>query len=345
MTRSKQQLGQFMTTNYKYIMDSMVVPDVSRVDEPFAGKKDMLGILERHTPTVCYDIDPQAPDIIQRDTLADPPEYNYVITNPPYLARNKAHDKTLYDKYQTNDLYKCFVISLIDSAATGGIIIIPLNFWSSIRKQDVDLRRKFLQRFVVERVNVFEERVFDDTSYAVCCIQFVSGSSDNIPFYIYPEKRRFNFTLDRANNYSIGGEIYKLCTSRRIKVGRLTSKNEATASATYIKLYALDANSKNRIRLEIGARHVDRTARHTERSFATLTIEPHISIAMQALLALEFNIFLESYRRQYNSMFLTNYRESSDIARKRISFSLVYRIVNHLLTTHPVLQRASLRSP
>ena len=38
-----------------------------------------------------------------------------------------------------------------------------------------------------------------------------------------------------------------------------------------------------------------------------------------------------AYREKYHSLFLTNYRESKDIARKRISFDLVYQIVGHLL--------------
>ena len=53
----------------------------------------------------------------------------------PYLARNKSKDKSLYDKYDVNDLYKCFIKNLIDDPPDGGIIIIPLNFMCSIRKQ------------------------------------------------------------------------------------------------------------------------------------------------------------------------------------------------------------------
>jgi hypothetical protein len=45
----------------------------------------------------------------------------------------------------------------------------------------------------------------------------------------------------------------------------------------------------------------------------------------------KFNNFLDERRKKYNSLFLTNYRESKDIARKRISFDLVYLIVGYLL--------------
>jgi DNA-directed RNA polymerase beta subunit len=49
------------------------------------------------------------------------------------------------------------------------------------------------------------------------------------------------------------------------------------------------------------------------------------------LLDQEFNTYLNTHREKYNSLFLTNYRESNTIARKRISFGLVYEICNYLL--------------
>ena len=48
-----------------------------------------------------------------------------------------------------------------------------IKFFSSIRKADIDLRRSFLERFTIDVLNIFEEQVFDDTSYAVCTIQFI----------------------------------------------------------------------------------------------------------------------------------------------------------------------------
>jgi hypothetical protein len=45
----------------------------------------------------------------------------------------------------------------------------------------------------------------------------------------------------------------------------------------------------------------------------------------------KFNTYLENHRKKYNSLFLTNYRESKDIARKRISFDLVYQITEYIL--------------
>ena len=142
----KQEFGQFFTTNYEYILQGMVIPNnVKHIIEPFTGNGDLLNITNENHNLECYDIDPKTEHTIKRDTLKTPPQYNnkFVLTNPPYLARNKNKSKDLYDKYNVNDLYKCFIKSIINDPCIGGIIIIPLNFMSSIRKADVDLRKGF----------------------------------------------------------------------------------------------------------------------------------------------------------------------------------------------------------
>jgi hypothetical protein len=358
----KQLLGQFFTTNYKYIMDGMDQPEVKHIVEPFAGNRDMLKFLHTKVYTqrvnapkvytrranshkvyniACYDIDPKDHSIQQRDTLMDPLDYTdlFVITNPPFLARNKSSDKTIFDKYGHNDLYKCFVQTLLNNPPVGGIIILPINFWSSIRKADVSLRKAFVDMFVVERVNVFEERVFDDTSCTICCIRFnrrvLSIETNNIEFIFYPTKTKYSFEINASTNYTIGGDIYTLTQSPNIEVERLTSKNVSTKEEGITNLYlrAIDNNPHDLIRIEYSdAMFVDRTPRLSERSFATLVITPPIDKARQLILVKRFNDFMYSERSRYHSMFLTNFRESKEgEARKRISFNLAYSIVNYLL--------------
>ena len=183
----KQEYGQFFTTNHDYILQNMDVPtNTKTVIEPFTGNGDLLNIippaLKDNLIIECYDIDPQNDNTIKRDTLFNPPSYKnkFVLTNPPYLARNKNNSKTIYDKYDTNDLYKCFIKTLISDPCSGGIIIIPLNFISSIRKGDIHLRKEFLQVYDIELINVFEEKVFDDTSYTVCSILFCKTQNKDL---------------------------------------------------------------------------------------------------------------------------------------------------------------------
>jgi hypothetical protein len=96
---TKQLLCQFYTTHYKYILQNMVIPDnVSNIVEPFAGNGDLLNFIDNDKNKYivrCYDIDSKKDYIIKQDTLLYPPDLNgvFVITNPPYLARNKCENK------------------------------------------------------------------------------------------------------------------------------------------------------------------------------------------------------------------------------------------------------------
>ena len=175
MSKKQQHaLGQYMTTNQQYILQNLHIPsDITHIVEPFAGNKDLLNFIQDTSKyqIEMFDIEPQSPDIVSQDTISSPPIYTnkFVLTNPPYLARNKSQYKELFDKYNVNDLYKCFLTELLsDNAPAGGIIIIPLNFWSSIRKADIQLRKQFLDKYEIIHLNIFEERVFDDTTTTVC---------------------------------------------------------------------------------------------------------------------------------------------------------------------------------
>jgi hypothetical protein len=77
---------------------------------------------------------------------------------------------------------------------------------------------------------------------------------------------------------------------------------------------------------------IDQTPNLSSRTYASLIIDPTINLERQKKIVIKFNAFLENYRNKYNSLFLTNYRESkNNMARKRISFDLVYQIVEYLL--------------
>ena len=342
---NKQKYGQFFTTNYKYILQNFKIPNnIKNIIEPFVGNEDLLNFIDvKEYYIEKYDIEPQNKDIIKRDTILDPPNYNnkFVLTNPPYLARNKNKDKTLYNKYNVNDLYKCFLVNLLNSNCLGGIIIIPLNFFSSIRKNDIILRKKFLDIYNIKKINIFEEKVFKDTSYTICSLLFELKNNKfndkNIKLYIYPSKKELTIQLNDINNYTIGGKIYLLKLNKKIYIDRLTKKNKNIYkdNITNIKVNCIDNNEKDKIKLyltEEKNRYIDNTEKLSARTFATLIIRPNLNTDQQKKLIIDFNKYLDDMRKKYNSLFLTNYRESKKIARKRISFKLVYNICNYLLS-------------
>ena len=340
---TKTKFGQFYTTNYSYILQNMTIPSsVSHIIEPFAGNGDLLKFIENidDYKVELYDIDPKIDETVKCDTILNPPSYDgkYVITNPPYLAKNKNPDKTLYDLYGCNDLYKCFLVTLINSCCLGGIIIIPLNFLSSIRKMDVELRKKFLEKYSFETINIFEEQVFTDTSYSVCSISFMSKEIlpiSKINTMVYPGETNIDISFTEENNYTIGGELYTLPINKTYKIERATRLNSNSEYLTHILLYCIDGKSpKNRISFKVvddDEIFIDKTEKLSARSFATLIINVKLTIAQQRDICKLCNKFLNSQRKKYNSLFLTNYREGK---RKRISFKLAYDICNYVLTDY-----------
>tara|TARA_B100000900_G_C20581342_1_gene717677 strand:- start:854 stop:2164 length:1311 start_codon:yes stop_codon:yes gene_type:complete len=337
----KKDYGQFYTKNYEYILQNIKIPNnIKKIIEPFAGECDLLNYInnQNNYEIELYDIDPKKDNTTKRDTLMDPPSYKdkYVITNPPYLARNKSTDKELFDKYDVNDLYKCFIINIINDVCQGGIIIIPLNFICSIRKKDIELRKKFLNIYKIELVNIFEESVFNDTSTTVCSIKFIKKNNKkiyDINIDIYPSKKNIKVKLNNKNNYTIGGDIYILPKPKNYNITRLMTRN-LNEKNTNIVVKCVDCNSNDMIKMEIkddDNLFIDNTEKHSARGHMTLIITPPISNEKQKKLVLDFNNYIKDKRKQYNSLFLPNFRESSDIARKRIPFDLVYKITEHLL--------------
>ena len=71
----KKRLGQFYTTNCKYILKDLNIPAyIQNIIEPFAGNGDLLNFVRKKN-VECYDIDPRHSYIKKRDTLLNPPKY------------------------------------------------------------------------------------------------------------------------------------------------------------------------------------------------------------------------------------------------------------------------------
>ena len=64
--------------------------------EPFVGEGDLIALFPEHNWEK-YDVEDNGDNIVQ-DTLLFPPCYTnkWVVTNPPYLAKNKAENKEIF---------------------------------------------------------------------------------------------------------------------------------------------------------------------------------------------------------------------------------------------------------
>ncbi len=343
-TMSKKQLGQFYTTNSDYILSGLDLPITKESDiiEPFSGNGDLIRWIKnkyKYSSIVSFDIDPKFPETIQQDTLLNPPNYNdsWVITNPPYLARNKCKNKEIFDLYETNDLYKCFLNSIRN--CNGGIIIIPAGFFFSPRTLDLKCRQDFMERFKITKVNYFEETVFNDTNTTVVAFSFIKSTctlqSQDTLWEHFPSRELKMFNMNKENNWIIGGDIYNLIIPnndiniRRHVHGSSLKENE---QLTFMTLVALDSGtSHGRICLSYKENYVY-PAKDCSRTFATLKISGIVlSSQDQKRLCQEFNSFIEQKRKETWSLFLPQYRESKEYARKRIPFRLAYQILLYII--------------
>jgi len=142
------------------------------------------------------------------------------------------------------------------------------------------------------------------------------------------------FELSKDNDWIIGGEIYHLQPTEGIKIRRYVVGQTLRDGEmlTALTLTALDSGKEDgRICLQYREGYTY-PAIDTSRSYATLCIQGRVlTAAEQKQLADKFNAYLEEKREKTWSLFLPQYRESKEYARKRIPFELAYLIVSWLV--------------
>lgn len=342
---NKKNRGQYYTTNSSYILEGFDIPDnIDCIIEPFAGKGDLIDWVKKVNDKIrieAYDIQPMRDDVLYKDTLSEPPCYcnKWVLTNPPYLARNKSEVKEIYDIYNTNDLYKCFISSIVkQNNCYGGIFIIPAGFFFSPRDIDVRCRDSFMKKFKILKVKYFEETVFNDTTTTIVALSFQKSATElkeqYVDWIIMPHNIKKTFHMSSTNNWIIGGDIYNLKIPNKISIRRHVEnqKIKDNENQTFMTLNALDTGTKDgRIKM-IYKKNYIYPAKDCSRTYATIRISGiQLDENEQIQLCEQFNEFIEKRRNDYWSLFLPQYRESKEYARKRIPFELAYRILLHLI--------------
>lgn len=301
------------------------IPEEAKLIEPFVGDGDLVSIFSKNNWEFYDIVSTKQKNVIIQDTLLKIPDYKnkWVITNPPYLAKNKAIDKRIFDLYKVDDLYKAAILSILESE--GGILIIPTNFFVDERTGLV--RKEFFKHFKILEVNIFTEPVFKTTTYSVCSFAFVKKEKSDLPqsftINIKPKEERINITVYPEYDYRIAGEFYGSISKVSNIFGRLVGK-ESKDYITNIKLYALDTRNE-RIRLEFEPNHYE--GKNTDRVYATLTCKDKLTEGQEKKLIQEFNLQLENFRKQYCDLSMTNYR---DYNRKRISFTFCYQLLSKI---------------
>jgi len=207
-----------------------------------------------------------------------------------------------------------------------------------------------MSKYRILRVNYFEESVFQDTATTVVAISFAkldtesSMTRQSVSWTKYPSKETRIFEMSKANDWIIGGEVYRLTQNqnqnqnqnhnpiivRRHVEGHVLKPGE---KQTHMTLTAVDSGSKQgRIKLEYKPGYVY-PAQDCSRTYATLRVQGRtLNPEDQEKTCKLFNEFIESRRTNTWSLFLPQFRESKEYARKRIPFELAYTIIEHLIS-------------
>ena len=365
----KKQLGQFFTSNSDYILQGMEsFLQGKDVIDPFAGGGDLLNWANRNKckKAIGFDIDQKLVDnqkVLLNDSLNNPQEYKFILTNPPYLHKNKADKATKKNFFNGKheifeDLYQVSIFEMLRSEE--GIFIVPLNFLSASNSQKI--RNLFFEKFEIIKLNIFLERVFTDTTYNVVAFYFrkrIENEKKNlISATIFPDGKKIDFYLEKKFGWQLGGDFLLKIKSAKNNLGvtRLTESDvvggecQAQIALQNIKenqeafidekfkeflnnniliLRAIDSKNGRKICLEdIRDYGIDGlVGKDSSRNMAHLLFKESLTIAQQKSLMEKFNIILDENREKYFSFFLTNFRDNG---RKRISFDFVYKFLNYI---------------
>lgn len=291
------------------------------VVDPFGGRGDLYFTLGRFSNTIMYDIKPEHPSIIQQDTLLSPLDYTnkYVVTNPPYLARNKNTDKAVYSLYNTDDLYKASIKSIIKGNALGGCLIVPMNFLTD--ENTAELRKEFFSKYHINNLNIFTMQMFEYTKYNTCSFNFFLGeqsSAINTIIFSNEKVEQIEIRLDKQYNYRLFGEFYQFKPTKEIT--RYTDLKQIPSN---ILVHCIDgAKGKNLIRAEY-TEQIE-LGKKSDRANFICCFEKVLTKEQQLKVIDLFNEFITENRKKYYNLIFSNYREDN---RKRISFETAYSIL------------------
>ena len=365
----KRLNGQFFTTNSDYILKGFSRYIKGKdVTDPFAGNKDLILWAKKHGVRKIqgFDIDFKYVDnkvVFRNDSINCKKKYKFVLTNPPYLHKNKATEKIKQkffneENSKFEDLYQVSINAILNSDE--GILIVPLNFLSAENSNRI--RRIFFEKFRIVYLNIFEEQVFKDTTYNVISFYYKKRSKqfekDIINTYIFPSNKKIRLELSKRYGWQLGGEFRARIDSMKNLLGiyratedLLQSGDEKVELAfnhikdkksfyinkhikdllekNIILLRAIDHKNGKKIQLEDIRKYgpIALIGKKTSRNMAYLLFGEELSLGEQEKLIKYFNNYLDRERKKHFSLFLTNFRDNG---RKRISFDFVYKFINYL---------------
>jgi hypothetical protein len=339
----KQKLGQFFTSNADTLLSGYeeLVRDQDVVD-PFSGNWDLLEWAERNGAKSCigYDLVPLKSST-ERDSLLNPPDYSglVVVSNPPYLRNNKVKDalgKLPFQKWQQDDLYKCFIASLVEQKVDSGILIIPSNFLSETK---VSIRELFFAEYTVLKSDYYYFKVFPDATTGILVLMFKRTNRDSrrtFPCTIHwseDTKEDITVVVESKYGWLYGGE--ELATlidfSPTLSIRQWTGKQEDGFYLSSVVLGLLDKGARPQ-GLSIN-RNDPIMMPKTAFTTTQLMFPLQLTQEQEEHLVEEFNNQLRYLRDKYRGLFLPNYMGAE---QKILPRKLCFRLIEKILYSKPI---------
>jgi hypothetical protein len=282
--------------------------------EPFAGANHIVGHMASECPELtwaCYDIDPAAPGVLARDTLADfPAGHAICITNPPYIARNAAKrqgipfpEVVFADGGEYDDLYKVSLRLMLDHCRWVAAII-PESFLTT---------GLFHDRLMT--VVSVPEKLFDDTDHPTCVALFgPKEAARGADFDVYHGDARLGSYSELLRHTPTAWRSEFTFNDPVGEIGIVCIDDTRSASIRFVPGVEVPAE-----RIKVSSRSKTRV------STPLIEGEDELSLVLERA-----NEILAEFRAQTHDVFLTSFKglRKDGRYRRRLDFALARKILS-----------------
>ena len=187
------------------------------------------------------------------------------------------------------------------------------------------LRQKFLELYSVVKINIFEEKVFENVRITICSFQFdikncnYFKSTTLVSFF--PQKKRFLITLPDSSKPIIDVSIFQKVESD-IVVKPFSENQKSKIFETNILLNLVDNKKKIHAILTESCLKVCSSCK------ISIFVNVKLTLKEQQIIVERFNTVLADLRLRFSSLMLPYFYES----RKRLSVQQAVNLTTKIIT-------------
>ena len=285
--------------------------------EPFAGANNIVEMLSGNLSPEqweCYDIHPNNRDntsgilVYKRNTLKRFPKgFDIVITNPPYLAKNRAKREGLEYPREAEKYVDLYLYAL-------DVMLANVDFVAAIIPDSFLMRLNTYKKHIYA-VDRLTKQLFEDTDEPVCVVYFVKDYDHD--FEIYSDGIFITTYEELKSKEIIPSKTFEwVFNDPEGEIGLKAIDNTKTATIEFCK----------------GEEMADRKISYSSRSYTRISGKL-TSTEIDAVIT-EANRILNTYRKETHDIFLTAFKGLREDGkyRRRLSFTTARAILDKALS-------------